>query len=506
MITNESKNSSGQTIIYFDGGCPMCTALTSKIENSEQKLNFEQKDINTSSLPEGLTKDQVLKEIHVVTSDGVIYRNSEAIIKILEQYPKLKFLATFGKLPIVRNILPIGYGIVAANRHFIFGEASRVFWVKIILTLATLSSLLLSFKLWAGDRLFPKIPVVSSFFKSPQIIENLIYFAVILLLFAIFFSSKPRKFIFSLLTIFIFLVFVDQMRLQPWLYQFFFMFLVLGFYSWDYNDSLGRLKVLNTIRLIMASIYFYSGLQKINVLFIGGVFPWMISPIISYFPPSIQNLAISTGIFVPFIEIGIGVGLLTKKYRRYAVYFAVFTHLFILFLLSPLVKNWNSVVWPWNIAMIFFVIALFWRTDNFSFRDTFFVKDYFVNKLAIVLFVIMPFFSFFNFWDSYLSFALYSGNTNSANIYINESVKQNLPEKIRTHTIAHKDGVHEIDFFNWSFIELNVPTYPEDRIYKSLTKSFCKYDNTGYNIALFIKGRPSWFNREEGMLYYCADL
>ena len=118
----------------------------------------------------------------------------------------------------------------------------------------------------------------------------------------------------------------------------------------------------------------------------------------------------------------------------------------------------------------------------------------------------MPVFSFFNMWDSYLSSTLYSGNTNSAQIYISDSVKQKLPTEIQRY--ANKSGADTstLDFFNWSFNELNVPPYPETRVYKDITRGICKYADNGRDVLLVVSGKPTLFNGDHRSIYDCSNL
>lgn len=95
----------------------MCTAIIKKIDNSSQKEKFNPKDIKKDLLPQNIIKSQAEKEIHVVDEKGRIYKNAEAILKILEEYPKWKFIVKIGRLPIIKQLLPIGYKLIAANRH-----------------------------------------------------------------------------------------------------------------------------------------------------------------------------------------------------------------------------------------------------------------------------------------------------------------------------------------------------------------------------------------------------
>lgn len=105
--------------IYYDGSCRMCTAIIKKVNDSSQKEKFNPKDLTKDPLPQNISRSAAGKEIHVIDENGTIYKNAEAILKILEEYPKWKFLVKLGRLPIIKQLLPIGYKFISANRHSI---------------------------------------------------------------------------------------------------------------------------------------------------------------------------------------------------------------------------------------------------------------------------------------------------------------------------------------------------------------------------------------------------
>ena len=143
MNHQPNKNNHQKKTIYYDGSCSMCTAIIGRINNSSQKGEFSSKDITKESLPQNLTKEQVEKEIHVVGSDWKVYKNAEAILKLIEECPQWKFLEKIGRLPIVKQLLPIGYKFVTINRHSMFGPSSKIFWLKIIVIGSLVAGLLL---------------------------------------------------------------------------------------------------------------------------------------------------------------------------------------------------------------------------------------------------------------------------------------------------------------------------------------------------------------------------
>lgn len=493
---NDKKN------VYYDGTCPMCNVFASKVNTSSKNQEFVLLDANKNNLPSNISKERVLKEIHVVSEDGQIYRNSDAIMKILETYPRWRFIARLGKLPVIRQLMWLSYKFIAANRHSIFGESSQIFWTKIVLILATLSGIVLSSRLWVGNRLFPTVPLVENLSMSQNI--GVIVFAILLgsLFFALIFP-RPKKFIFIFLIALAMLAIFDQMRWQPWVYQYFLMFFVISFYDFNYKKIIDKNTIYTLLCIFISSIYIWSGLQKTNLVFIYKIFPWIAEPLWGSMPP---KLGLLFGMLVPAFEILIGIALLNKGFRKLGVIMAVSMSLFLLTVLGPLGHNWNSVVWPWDIAMALFAIILFWRKGP-SFKDLLPIRKLLILKIIVLLVIFMPIMSFFNLFDSYLSWTLYSGNTNSAQIIISDSVKEKLREIELKHTFVIGPEKNRLDYFMWSFDELNVPTYPESRIYKGITKKLCHtYEENAYGISLIINGKPTLVNRGEREVYTCASL
>ena len=262
---------------------------------------------------------------------------------------------------------------------------------------------------------------------------------------------------------------------------------------------------MNTCRLILASSYFWSGVQKVGVGFTDRAFPSLINPYLNLIFGRINLLPRPVILVIPLLEIGIGIGLLTRRFRNPSVLLALTVHILILALLVPLRRN--SVVWPWNLAMACFAFILFREARDFSI-GTFCSRETRLSWLVLILFGIMPLFSFFNLWDSYLSSALYSGNVEAAVIQMSQPLKERLPPDIQTYFQSGRaDGKAEINPARWSLIELNVPSYPERRIFMNVTKKICAYAEEPSEVTLLIYGKPNpWTGSRGTRSYNCADL
>jgi hypothetical protein len=107
-----------------------------------------------------------------------------------------------------------------------------------------------------------------------------------------------------------------------------------------------------------------------------------------------------------------------------------------------------------------------------------------------------------------LSSSLYSGNIASAVISIDGSILRKLPPGIqmRAHP-GDPGGKYLIDPNRWSFSELNVPAYPEKRIFINITKRICVFAENPADVNLVIYGKANWLNgHQETDRYDCSNL
>ena len=363
--------------------------------------------------------------------------------------------------------------------------------VRTTVCLGLIAGLLLSPKLWTSDRDYPLTPVLDLLPPVSYPLDLALFAAMLLLLAVIAIVPRPAWWTAAFVVLAFALAAGDQSRWQPWFYQYAFMLITLGFAPRD--------PALNICRLILVSIYFWSGVQKLNPGFQQQTFHWLLAP-----------LTASTrfdwlGNAIPVMEALIAVGLLLARSRKAAVIAALAMHALILFSVGPLGHNHNSVVWPWNLAMAALVVLLFWRAE-FDLRDL--VPRTFLHAAICLLFAVLPALSFFDFWDSYLSFALYSGNQRKAIIYLADEVAARLPDRVRQNVDEYESEakVDTLDIEDWSYDELNVPDYAEIRVLKNVGRHVCSVLDNSPRIVLMVDGRRQWLRRPHRDLYTCADL
>lgn len=304
-------------------------------------------------------------------------------------------------------------------------------------------------------------------------------------------------------TLAVFLALGDTSRLQPWFYQYSFMFAALCLFGWG---RMGALDALNVCRLIVAATYFWSGLQKANAGFFHNLYPWLVGSLTARLPNWAGGALLSGAYAVPVVEAAIGLGLLTRRFRGPAVIGALLMHAFIMLCVGPFGNNWNVVVWPWNFAMAAFVLLLFWRpTDTPSplmilYPRRSFSPGFALRAAVLVLFAFMPLLSFFGLWDSYLSSSLYSGAGKRGYVLTWDGAEW---RSARIGDLAEQ--------------ELNAPAYPEERVFKSVfAERWCEKGSEnalqraqiGYtDPVLRVGGRSPPLSGERSSKFYgCGDV
>ncbi len=367
---------------------------------------------------------------------------------------------------------------------------------------AMLCGFLLSRNLWLNGRTYPLAPVWEGWPVVSPPWDWVVFGTLLVLLGAMPLVPRPRP----LMLLFVGLAGLwalgDQTRWQPWFYQYLFMLLAVSWgMSWPPRPE-RQDGALNACRLIVASMYLWSGAQKFNANFAAEVHPWLLQPLQPFLPEGLADWVNQAGWWVPFLEGSLGVLLLIGPLRPVGVVLALGMHALLLFCLGRWGHNWNSVVWPWNLAMMAFVVILFAGTRQVKPWPILWAGRCWVGWVTAVLFGLMPLLNFFDGWDSYLSAALYSGNTLSAEAYISEEVKGKLPLEVQLQFVQPRwDGAAEadlrhrpyvVDFFHWSIEELNVPCYPARRVYRQLARQLARLGDSAEDVVLIVHERPDW--------------
>ncbi|HXI51441.1 MAG TPA: hypothetical protein VNH84_08045 [Candidatus Saccharimonadales bacterium] len=356
------------------------------------------------------------------------------------------------------------------------------------------ASLLCSLPLWLADRSYPLQPIASWF---PVLPPRWDVGGLVLMLAALVAALRfPRAGVAGFLAVSLFLALGDQARWQPWFYMYWVMMLL--------TLAGGRTGIM-ACRIALCAVYLWAGVQKLNPNFFHQVSPWFVQPAAAWLPAIVMRGLGWLVAAAPAAEIFMAIALWPRRTRRAALWLCAALHGISLVFLGPLGHNLNSVIWPWNLAMPTLAFVLFplrpepRREDAEAGPGR---RSAWAYGIA-GLFALLPALSFLGWWDSYLSFALYSGNTTTADLYLSAAVRERLPEAVRKYAAPTPEpfnpelqGAYVLRVDLWALHTLNVLPLPERRTYLHLARYVAGFASDPSDVRLVVVPRGG------GTLFY----
>ena len=156
-----------------------------------------------------------------------------------------------------------------------------------------------SLKLWLVSRLYPVTPVLPAFKPFPAPWDSVSNFLRFLTAAGRLCKRRKTGRSRDIVSLFVLVLLQDQSRWQPCAYQ----------YCSCFGQGLARISLpstaLNSCRLIVAMIYIWSGVAKLNPGFVSDMFPWLLEPFTHGWPVSILRWIEELVFIVPFVECGL---------------------------------------------------------------------------------------------------------------------------------------------------------------------------------------------------------
>jgi hypothetical protein len=365
------------------------------------------------------------------------------------------------------------------------GVEPRIAWLRGVLLASCGVSLLASAPLWINAREFPVLPITPGFPSLPAPWDQWFFGAMLLSLVLAIWFYRPAVTMFLVAGFFAFCE--DQNRSQPWFYMYWVMLLLT---LWPESIALAA------CRWSISVVYVWSGIQKCSPHFFGGVPAWFVAPAADWHWPGIVIDLLRWAVTAtPFVEIGIGLALWSKRFRVAAIAAVIVVHGSALLFLGPLGRNYNWIVWPWNGAMIALVLVLFAPFSNA--RQA--LADLRRSRTAlglVALYGLLPILSYVGLWDSYFSFALYAENAATANFFVTPAYADRLPPGIRSYVHPFPQaydpqfqGPLVLMYNTWCYKELHVTFIPEPRVYHALFLALRTYSQEPGDLRLIIGPR-----------------
>jgi hypothetical protein len=378
----------------------------------------------------------------------------------------------------------------------------RILLIKKTASFFFMAGILLSFNVWRSDRFFPLAPVFD-FLPQLRAPFDLVPVGLLLLLLTANCFTTKKAVNHLVLALVLVLILQDQNRLQPWVYIYALCLLPFSFFRTNQSFSASH---LTYFQLLLTGIYCWSGIHKLNPNFIEFTFQRILTDLFRLSDPQLLNSLKPLGYAIPLLEIITGLALLMPRTRKAGFFLAAAAHLFILVYLSPLGINSNNVVYPWNLAMIALVyFACFGIKNPVSLKaETLPLKMLTLFMVAIAW--ILPVLNFFGYWDHYLAFSLYSEKISEHYIIVAESALPEIDKRLPAYFLQDNNlqGGQIIDVNKWAMGEMNVPFYPERRVFEKICKPFCGLNIPEGNLFFLEFEKP--FEKGKFYRFTCKEL
>jgi hypothetical protein len=351
-------------------------------------------------------------------------------------------------------------------------DEERLRLVVRALAASILACLAFSGKLWLSARLYPLVPVLGVVPPFPWPLDLFVLALLVGLLVGLVTRPLSWPLAAAVVGLFALLFAQDQSRLWPSFYQFFLLLLLLLAHRPGGGEPAAA-RTLHGMRFVLAAVYFWGGVQKLTPHFFREEFPWFVRPLTDLLPGPVPWLPV-LGLAAAVGEALLGIGLLTRRFRRIALGEALLMHAVILVCIGPLRGDWNDSAWIWSLATAGLAWLLFRAAEPFRLA-TMFAASRAANvapAVVVVLAGILPVLDNFNRWDSALSFNVYTGNTRVGHVVMPPGSAARLPREIAAHALSVGE-MEVLDLNAWAMQEFNAGTYPADRVFRALLADIC---------------------------------
>jgi len=351
--------------------------------------------------------------------------------------------------------LPLNFGTQGAGDNSSMERISLV--IQRITCFAWAIEKLLSWRIWTTYRMLPAIPVVSILGEVPALVHTLLFASSMLLISVLIFKSN-RRLMAILLALEVFQCALDQNRVQPWEYQYFFIVALFTFYP-------GNKRIfVASVAIVLASTYFYSGINKVNGGFLQSVWSNLILGQFLRLPAHLRHQAwlLYSGYAAGLIEAILGLGLLFKWTQKRSAILLMLMHLVILAIWGPFGLRGYQILWFWNASMIALLYLVFVRSEV-DFRP---MLANAWKRPVILFWAVLPVLGLAGLWPKYLSSNMFSGNTPRMVICIQDlgTHKALMRFSASSDPACICGGSLKVDLQTWIVRETRVSVNPEPRL------------------------------------------
>ncbi len=330
--------------------------------------------------------------------------------------------------------------------------------------------------LWTASA-FPRVPFVGAMVRLPSWVEwtALAAFAAAQVVALIWGSNRRagrQGVMISVLALGL-LVLADQQRLQPWVYQLILLEIVLA--------GLPAAEAIAVARLLVASIYFYSALSKLDRSFFesggGQIVDGLLESLRLTGSVTDGNRTLLAGI-VALGELLVALGLCWRRSRKYAWPASIALHVVLLLALGPLGAGNKPGVLLWNVYFIAQNVILFGWAGEFpagelstdgratatSQQGRVGTSRWAIRGLAVFV-LLFPLTEPFGICDVWPAWAVYATGPERARVFVAAADRGKLPEAARPYLLPPRfeDDLCLVRIDRWSLDACGAPLYPQNR-------------------------------------------
>lgn len=381
-------------------------------------------------------------------------------------------------------------------------------WFRAALGLCFLTTLLVSYRAWlSSGRDYPLVPVLPGLPQPPYPLDWILFGGMAAALLGASFARRPAPYLAVVLAIAGVWMVLDQTRWQPYLLTYLAGTACLAVGELPSVRAPGHPPArwhLAPYQLSMCAVYFYSGVHKLNLRWIEGSFPGWMHPIterLGLDPSAMPRVMFAGGVAAALAEAALGLALLWPRTRRAAVVGLTLLHVYIMLYLTRAGLAGNTVVWPWNAAVVASLWLLFWPRGAGARLDGF-IRAWWQGLRrrrtdatprplrllwagVVVLFGVLPALSFAQAWPASLSFQLYASKQRVVRISYRADQRASLPPAALRGEL--RPG--EVDLYRWAMRELNVVPVMETPVAMRIGRQVARRA-PGAEVRVTIAGPP----------------
>jgi hypothetical protein len=357
------------------------------------------------------------------------------------------------------------------------GDPRRVERAASLLSRLSAFSLLVllsaTWPLWSPQGEFPRVPFVSWLVGTPTWLGwTALIGCGIALFVTLIFATKLRAMRWSVavstLAIAV-LVLADQHRLQPWVYQFVVLQIVLA--------ALPAAEAIALARMFVISIYLFSALSKLDRSFFdaggGQIVEGLLRCLGLADRVSVDARMLLAG-GVAAAELLVAVGLFWRRSRKLGWPASIVMHLLLLAALGPWGDNSKPGVLLWNVYFILQNVILFGlagelpaadsaaRVLSTSSQSVWPRRAVYCLVAFVILFPLMEPFGLCDVWPAW---AVYATGPERLRVFVKAADRDHLPASIRRYLQEPRfeDDLCLMRIERWSLDTCRAPLYPQNR-------------------------------------------